>query len=101
MFHRLWAVATAFGVTMVSVPASASPAAPTFEVPAVSDQVLREISGTASPYAPLSRSNFADLAEAQSRGDVRLFGSIASLQMDAWWGTIGSELIANAIRNQP
>lgn len=101
MFHRLWSVAVAFGVTVVSVPASASLGTPTFEMPAVSDQLLSEISGTASPYAPLSRSSFADLAEVQSRGDVRLFGLIASLQMDAWWGTIGSELIANAVRNQP
>ena len=67
----------------------------------VSDQELAKLHGTASPYAMLTRGNLARLADSQSRSDFRVVGSIATLQMEAWWGTIGSELIANAVRNQP
>ena len=102
MFHRPYRYATAL-IAAASLPAAvaAAPAvtAP-FAGPAVPDRVLSEISGTASPYAPLSRGNFTRFAEMQSRDDARVFGAIAGLQMDAWWSTIGSELIANATRNQ-
>lgn len=69
-----------------------------FGTPALSDGVLGDICGTASPYAPLSRRNLAGIADVQARSDFRQYGSVARIQMDVWWGTIGSELIANAVR---
>ena len=103
MLNRLFICGTAIVSAIAAVPALAAPAAPEvpFLTPAVSDQLLSETVGTGSPFAPLSRRNFAQFTEVQSRNDSRLFGSITALQMDAWWGTIGSELIANAVRDQP
>ena len=103
MFNRPKIYGAVIVSAIAAVSALAAPATPTapFLTPAVSDQLLGETIGTGSPFAPLSRRNFAQFAEVQSRNDFRLFGSITALQMDAWWGTIGSELIANAVRDQP
>ncbi|RYF19555.1 MAG: hypothetical protein EOO77_09885 [Oxalobacteraceae bacterium] len=79
--------------------ASARPHSP-FSVAPVSDVALEDVRGTASPYAPLSRGTLLILADEQSQTGFRLGGAINNLQMAVWWGTIGSELIANAVRNQ-
>ncbi|RYD21105.1 MAG: hypothetical protein EOP89_13670 [Lysobacteraceae bacterium] len=68
---------------------------------ALSEGALDNVRGTASPYAPLSQRNFAGIADVQARSDFRQYGSVARIQMDVWWGTIGSELIANAARANP
>ena len=102
MFYRLFICGTAIVSVIAATPALAAPAALEipFLTPAVSDQLLSETTGTGSPFAPLTRRNFAQFVEVQSRNDSRVFGSITVLQMDAWWGTIGSELIANSVRDQ-
>lgn len=72
-----------------------------FATVAVSDDELAKVSGTASPYASLSRQSLVAIADSQSRNDFRGTGAVANLQMEVWWGTIGSELIANAVRSAP
>lgn len=102
MIHRSAALASV--LVWTAVPATAwaqpDPIAPMFGTRPVSDIELTSVRGTASPYAALSRRGLSNLADTQSRSDFRVTGSVATLQMEAWWGTIGSELIANAVRNR-
>lgn len=103
MFHRLIVCSSAVGLAIVSTNVSASPlpAGAPFAAAPVSEQTLGAITGTGAPYTPLSRSNLTALADNQSRNDFRFIGSTGGLQMEVWWGSIGSELIANAVRGQP
>ncbi len=71
-----------------------------FSAQPVADSELGAARGAASPYAALSRGSLSRLSDAQSRSDFRVTGTISTLQMEVWWGTIGSELIANAVRNR-
>lgn len=86
------------------LPASAAiaqpvPTAPPFATAPVTDRMLDDVRGTAASYTLLTRGNLNRIADAQSRSDFRVQGSIPVLQMDNWWGSVGSELIANAVRN--
>ena len=85
--------------TSLAVATPATNSSLPFATVAVSDDELAKVSGTASPYASLTRRSLVTIADSQSRNDFR--GTVASLQMEVWWGTIGSELIANAVRNAP
>ena len=68
-----------------------------FGVMPVADRALSASYGMALPsYDKVGAS--VDFA---SRTDFRLTGSISRIEMDVWWGTVGSELIANAVRTQP
>lgn len=87
--------------TSLAVATPATNSSLPFAAVAVSDDELAKVSGTASPYASLTRRSLVTIADSQSRNDFRGTGAVASVQMEVWWGTIGSELIANAVRNAP
>jgi hypothetical protein len=68
-----------------------------FGVNPVTDRTLGQSYAMALPtYNDLELS-----ADFVSPSDFRVFGSIGRVQMDVWWGTDGSELIAHAVRTQP
>lgn len=95
---RLFTLA-ALAITMATPTYAAAASPAPFATAAVSDDVLASARGGASPYGVLTRNALATLDDAHSRADFRLLGSVGNLQMDVWWGTIGSELIANAVRD--
>ena len=66
----------------------------------VSDDVLSRVRGSGSPFALLTERQVTAFSEQQSQFDARVFGTIGRVQMDIWWGTKGSELIATTVRAQ-
>lgn len=88
----------------VSSPAIAS-AAPAgslrpFAESTVSDEILGETRGSGTPFGYVSRRQVSTNASNQLQFDSRMFGTIGRIQMDVWWGSVGSQLIANAVRAQ-
>ncbi len=88
----------------VSVPAIAS-AAPIdasrpFAEARVSDEILGQTRGSGAPFGYVSRRQVSTSASNQLQFDTRMFGTIGRIQMDVWWGSVGSEFIANAVRAQ-
>ena len=66
----------------------------------VSDDILSRVRGSGSPFALLTERQVTAFSEQQSQFDARVFGTIGRVQMDIWWGTEGSELIATTVRAQ-
>lgn len=64
----------------------------------VSEFALSEVRGTAAPVERLTRTTLRTAADRLSRDDSLFTGAIARIQMDVWWGSVGSEMIANAVR---
>lgn len=102
MHQSLVCVVVGFAMTVPTM-VTAHPAnmVQAFGTPVLPDDALSDIRGTASPYASSTHRNFAGIADVQARSDFRQYGSVARIQMDVWWGTIGSELIAKAARANP
>ena len=69
-----------------------------FAATPMSDAMLADERGGQSPFARLTRGGALRLADDQARADLRQTGGVARIQMDVWWGTIGSELIAESVR---
>ncbi len=66
----------------------------------VSDDVLSRVRGSGAPFALLTERQVTAFSEQQSQFDARVFGTVSRVQMDIWWGTEGSELIATTVRAQ-
>ena len=64
----------------------------------VTDDVLSTARGGTALFATLSQGRVAMMADTNARGDFRFYGASAQYQMDIWWGTVGSELIAETVR---
>ena len=64
----------------------------------MSDAALAAERGGESPFARLTRAGAVRLADDQARADLRQTGGVGRIEMDVWWGTIGSELIAESVR---
>ena len=64
----------------------------------VSDLDLAAIRGSGVPFASPTRRQVAGLADLQSQFDARMFGVVARVQMDVWWGSEGATLIAQEVR---
>ena len=47
----------------------------------------------------LTEGTLVQLSDTYSLAELRLSGSIGRTQMDVWWGSTGSQLIANSVRN--
>lgn len=65
------------------------------------DVALARVRGTSSPFAPLTSGDLLKLVDVQTHADLRQTGLVGRVQMDVWWGTIGSQLIANSVRASP
>jgi hypothetical protein len=86
----------AMSMTFTSVPGA--DAAPAFAGYApVSTGALQTTSG--GSRSALTLGIVKALSQTQSHADLQNQGHIARVEMDVWWGSIGSELIATAIRN--
>ena len=70
-----------------------------FDSEPVSEDILATARGGQSPFAPLTTGALVRLADDNTRADLRLTGGTGKIQMDVWWGIIGSELIAENVRN--
>ncbi|RYF12366.1 MAG: hypothetical protein EOO77_17545 [Oxalobacteraceae bacterium] len=91
----------AFGAAAASqVRAEASPNVFTHERP-VSEELLDATRGGTSLFASLSIGRLRSMTEANARSDLRFLGASGQYQMDIWWGTVGSELIAQSVRGAP
>lgn len=66
----------------------------------VADDVLSRVRGSGSPFALLTERQVTAFSDQQSQFDSRVFGTVGRVQMDVWWGSEGSELIATAVRAQ-
>ncbi|RYG93997.1 MAG: hypothetical protein EON58_17215 [Alphaproteobacteria bacterium] len=64
--------------------------------PAMPNDELATVVGT---HSGLTRRTFAALTEAQARTDIRAALEAGGLEMDVWWGSIGSAIIADNVRN--
>lgn len=92
---------TLSGCTMLLTALSAAPAAagaPVFETAPLSERSLASVTGGASPFGPLSRGQLAALADVQARTDQQFAAALGRNQMDVWWGSAGSELVASSVR---
>lgn len=65
----------------------------------VSDELLGATRGGSALFASLSVGRVTSMADANARSDLRFLGSSGQYQMDIWWGTVGSELIAQTVRD--
>ena len=84
----------------VAMLVSAHPAVagePVFANAPITDNTLADINGAGSWY--LSRANLAGLSDSESSRYLQWSGKVARTQMDVWWGTTGSELIAQSVRS--
>lgn len=88
------AIAAATPSSAKSYPALDRP----FATAPVEDLALEGTRGTANPGHLLTPFILRSTVERQSRDDLFFGASIAHTQMDVWWGTVGSQLIANAVR---
>ena len=66
----------------------------------VSNEMLNAIRGGTALFATMTRGRLTTMADAQARSDFRFLGASGQYQMDIWWGTEGSELIATTVRAQ-
>lgn len=71
---------------------------PVFETAPLSEQSLAVVTGGASPFGPLSRRQLGALADVEARTDLQFEAAIGRSQMDVWWSSAGSELIAGSVR---
>ena len=79
------------------VAAQPATAAPVFEASStLSDQTLAEVRGTRTWQ--LTRSSLVDLSEGHGAGYLQWIGKSGRVQMDVWWSTVGSQLIAQSVR---
>ena len=60
--------------------------------------MLGNTRGGTAMFALLSVGRLRLIADANTRSDLRFFGASGQYQMDIWWGTVGSELIAQTVR---
>lgn len=71
---------------------------PVFAIAPIADASLADERGGQAPFARLTRGGALRLADDQARADLRQTGGVARIQMDVWWGSTGSELIAQSVR---
>ena len=69
-----------------------------FAVAPVSDETLSEMRGGQGLFSRLTVGGTARLLDDHARADLRLTGGVSRVEMDVWWGTTGSELIAQSVR---
>lgn len=70
-----------------------------FAVAPLDEGGLAGVRGGASPFALLTVRTFSRIADDNGRADLRQTAGIGRVQMDVWWGSTGSELIAQSVRN--
>ena len=93
----LVAGSTAFGAISASpVRAEVSPVF-THERP-VSEELLGATRGGSALFTFLSVGQVTLMTDTNARSDLRFFGASGQYQMDIWWSTTGSELIAQSVR---
>lgn len=86
-------------IVMLAWPAAARAAEqPLFAQGPVSDAVLADARGGQSPFASLTVGSTYRLLDADSRFQFRSVGTMARIEMDNWWGSTGSELVATSVR---
>ena len=72
--------------------------APVFTTAPVDDAILANLRGGESPFARLTVGTATRIVDDQARADLRQTGSVSRVEMDVWWGSIGSEMIAQNVR---
>lgn len=72
--------------------------APPFASQPVNASALSEVRGGQSPFAALTVATANRMVDDNARADLRLTGGVARIEMDWWWGQIGSQLIAENVR---
>lgn len=65
----------------------------------VSESLLSGARGGSGPFASLTRATAYHIVDEAARSDLRMSGSLGRIEMDVWWGAIGSELIAVNVRS--
>lgn len=66
----------------------------------VGDASLAESRGMTGLSVGLTERILRSSAEIEARNAFRFGALVPAIQMDVWWGTQGSQLIAGAVRNQ-
>ena len=70
-----------------------------FDLAPVDEGVLAGVRGGQSPFASLTVGTFSRIVDDNGRADLRQSAGVGRTQMDVWWGSTGSELIAESVRN--
>lgn len=100
-FTRTWIILIA-ALALFALPsvARANPPAPVFDTAAMPDHELAFESGTyAGTSAGLNPANLHAVIDADVRGWFRATSDISGVEMDVWWSTSGSDLIAANLRS--
>ena len=93
---KKFALAATMSLVFVATTASAQSTDPFDEETKVTDMVLANSNGKSGES--LTRRNVATLTDNYTSPVLQLVAGNARVQMDVWWGTTGSELIASSVR---
>lgn len=93
-------IASAVAAAVASPAAAETTApAPVFGGTAIGDAALAAIRGSADYSAGMTRRQARLSADLQSRFDTHAFVTVARIEMDVWWSSEGSQLIAESVRS--
>ncbi|WP_445192277.1 hypothetical protein ACT009_17240 [Sphingomonas sp. Tas61C01] len=94
---EIWALAAALAA-LVPTAASAEPTGLFGQERPVSGEILAGVRGGSAMLATMSIGRLTTMTEAYARSDSHVYGATGQYQMDIWWSTTGSEIIAENVR---
>lgn len=99
--HKFLPAAFVLGLATIPTEAAAESIAaqPLFGGAMIADTALAAIRGSADYSAGLTRRQARAAADLHASFDTRTLGSVARIEMDVWWGSAGSQLVANSVRS--
>ncbi len=94
---EIWALAAALAA-LAPTAASAEPTGLFGQERPVSGEILAGVRGGSAMLATMSIGRLTTMTEAYARSDSHVYGATGQYQMDIWWSTTGSEIIAENVR---